>query len=75
MKILLKIEVDVLAEKVRLSKEIERLANEIHKARSKLSNESFVARAPEEVVSQEKKRLSDFEQNHRKLIAQLERLN
>jgi valyl-tRNA synthetase len=75
MKILLKIEVDVLAEKVRLGKEIERLANEIHKAHSKLSNESFVARAPEEVVSQEKKRLSDFEQNHRKLIAQLERLN
>ncbi len=75
MKILLKIEVDVVAEKARLSKEIERLANEISKARSKLSNESFVARAPAEVVSQEKIRLSDFEQNHRKLIAQLERLN
>jgi valyl-tRNA synthetase len=75
MKILLKIEVDVVAEKVRLKKEIERLANEINKARSKLSNESFVARAPEAVVAQEQVRLADFEQNHGKLIAQLERLN
>ena len=75
MKILLKIEVDVVAEKVRLKKEIERLANEINKARSKLSNESFVTRAPEAVVAQEQVRLADFEQNHGKLIAQLERLN
>jgi valyl-tRNA synthetase len=75
MKILLKIEVDVVAEKVRLKKEIERLANEINKARSKLSNESFVARAPEAVVAQEQVRLADFEQNHGKLIAQLARLN
>jgi valyl-tRNA synthetase len=75
MKILLKIEVDIAAEKARLSKEIERLANEIGKARSKLSNESFVARAPEAVVTQEQLRLADFEQNHGKLLAQLERLN
>jgi valyl-tRNA synthetase len=75
MKILLKIEVDIAAEKARLSKEIERLANEIGKARSKLTNESFVARAPEAVVTQEQHRLADFEQNHGKLLAQLERLN
>ena len=57
-----------------LKSEIERLANEITKARSKLGNESFVARAPEEVVAQEKQRLAGFEQNHEKLVAQLERL-
>jgi valyl-tRNA synthetase len=66
--------VDVGAERIRLGKEIDRLANEIQKARSKLSNESFVARAPEEVVTQEKQRLTGFEQNHEKLVAQLERL-
>jgi valyl-tRNA synthetase len=74
LKLLLKIEVDVVAERIRLGKEIERLANEITKARSKLGNESFVARAPEEVVAQEKQRLTGFEQNHEKLVAQLERL-
>jgi len=74
IKLLLKIEVDVAAERIRLGKEIERLANEISKARSKLGNESFVARAPAEVVAQEKQRLAGFEQNHEKLVAQLERL-
>ena len=74
MKLLLKIEVDVAAEKARLSKEIERINNEIIKARIKLDNESFVARAPQEVVAQEKQRLLEFELNHEKLVAQLERL-
>jgi valyl-tRNA synthetase len=74
IKLLLKIEVDVGAERARLGKEIERLANEITKARGKLGNESFVARAPAEVVAQEKQRLAGFEQNHEKLVAQLERL-
>jgi valyl-tRNA synthetase len=74
LKLLLKIEVDVAAERIRLGKEIERLANEISKARAKLTNESFVARAPVEVVAQEKQRLAGFEQNHQKLVAQLERL-
>jgi valyl-tRNA synthetase len=74
IKLLLKIEVDVAAERIRLGKEIERLANEINKAKGKLTNESFVARAPVEVVAQEKQRLAGFEQNHEKLVAQLERL-
>jgi valyl-tRNA synthetase len=74
IKLLLKIEVDVAAERTRLGKEIERLANEINKAKGKLTNESFVARAPAEVVAQEKQRLAGFEQNHEKLVAQLERL-
>ena len=74
LKLLLKIEVDVAAERIRLSKEIDRLATEITKAHNKLNNESFVARAPEEVVAQEKQRLASFEQNHAKLVAQLERL-
>jgi len=74
IKLLLKIEVDLAAEQIRISKELVRIANEIDKCRQKLNNESFVARAPDEVVAQEKQRLAGFELNHEKLAAQLERL-
>ena len=74
VKILLKVEIDAAAEKARLSKEIERISAEINKANSKLNNESFVARAPEAVVIQEKQRLADFESLLEKLNSQLSRL-
>ena len=73
-KILLKVEIDAGAERARLSKEIEKISTEISKAKGKLGNESFVAKAPEAVVVQEKQRLADFEALHEKLVAQLARL-
>ena len=65
---------DVAAERVRLAKEIDRISGEIGKCRGKLSNESFVAKAPPAVVAQETQRLSDFEQTLQKLKDQLQRL-
>jgi len=67
-------EVDVAAEKIRLSKEVARLEGEIGKAHGKLSNEAFVAKAPPAVIDQERKRVTDFEATLTKLQSQLRQL-
>jgi valyl-tRNA synthetase len=67
-------EVDVAAEKIRLSKEVARLEGEIGKANGKLSNEAFVAKAPPAVIDQERKRVADFEATLKKMKAQLAQL-
>jgi len=68
------IEVDVAAEKVRLTKEITRLETEMVKAKGKLENEAFVAKAPPAVITQERQRLADFEDTLHKVKDQLKRL-
>ncbi len=73
-KLVLKVEIDVAAERERLSKEIARLNNEVTKCNAKLGNDSFVAKAPPAVVEQEQKRLAEFQATLGKLTAQLERL-
>ena len=73
-KLMLKIEIDIAAEKERLGKEIARLSGEIAKANGKLTNESFVARAPALVVEQEKARVAEFTASLDKLNAQLAKL-
>ena len=68
------VEIDVAAEKARLSKEIARIDGEITKANNKLSNEAFVAKAPAAVIEQEKKRIADFGATLGRLRDQLARL-
>ncbi len=73
-RMMLKVEIDVAAEKLRLVKEIEKLETQIALARNKLNNEGFVARAPAAVVAQEKQRVADFSATLDKLKPQLAKL-
>ncbi len=74
-KLMLKIEIDVAAEKERLGKELTRIEAEIAKAETKLNTPSFVERAPVAVVEQERQRLSGFRDLQAKLAAQIARLS
>ena len=70
----LHMEVDKVAEKLRLGKELTRLQAEIVKAHNKLGNEAFVAKAPEKVLEQERLRLADFSSALVKTKAMFDRL-
>lgn len=72
--LMLHVEIDVEAERIRLSKEIERLQGEINKAEAKLGNASFVERAPAAVVEQERLRVAQFGETLAKVKQQFDRL-
>ncbi len=72
--LMLKVEIDVVAERERLDKEIAKLDVEIAKAHGKLSTPTFVERAPAAVVEQEKKRVQDFNATLTQLKAQRAKL-
>ena len=74
-KLMLKVEIDVAAERERLDKEIARLQGEIAKTQGKLSNSSFVDRAPAAVVGQERKRMEEFSATLVQLQIQRSKLN
>jgi valyl-tRNA synthetase len=74
LRIALKVEIDLAAEQARLAKEIARVKAEIGKAQAKLGNESFVARAPQDVVAQMRERVDEFSRTLRRLEDQSARL-
>jgi len=73
-RLMLKVEIDIAAERDRLTKEMTRLQAEIAKAQTKLSNASFIERAPENVVVQEKERLQNFTDKLDRISEQLHKL-
>ncbi len=52
--------IDVAAEKVRLTKEREKLEGEIAKTKEKLANPNFVQKVPPQVLAEHQQRLVDF---------------
>ncbi|WP_422014064.1 valine--tRNA ligase [Reyranella sp.] len=66
--------IDLKAESARLQKEIKKLVDEVGKIDAKLANAAFVARAPEEVVEEQRERRAQAEQTGARLSAALERL-
>lgn len=66
--------VDINQERQRLKKEIEKVAAEIQKIQQKLANESFVSRAPAEVVEEERERMQKAQNVKHKLSQALEQL-
>jgi valyl-tRNA synthetase len=74
IRLMLKVEIDIAAERLRIAKEIEKLEKQISSAQGKLANEAFVARAPAAVIEQEKQRVADFSATLEKLKSQLAKL-
>ncbi|MDE0881788.1 MAG: valine--tRNA ligase [Myxococcota bacterium] len=66
--------VDVAAESERLQGDLDKNGQEIGKCKGKLGNQRFVARAPEAVVAEERRRLVEFERRDGELRSALNRL-
>jgi len=67
--------IDLKAEGARLQKEIKKLGDEVGKIDAKLGNAAFVAKAPEEVVEEQRERRAQAERTRARLSTALERLS
>jgi valyl-tRNA synthetase len=65
---------DLTAEAVRLNKEISGVTAEIEKISRKLDNPGFIAKAPEDVVAENRRRLDEEDIRLKTLIKALDRL-
>lgn len=66
--------IDIKAEEARLLKDIAAFDKTIEGVQRKLGNPDFVAKAPEEVIAENRERLADAQSGKAKLSAALERL-
>ncbi|QLB12722.1 valyl-tRNA synthetase [Bisgaardia hudsonensis] len=62
--------IDKTAELARLSKEIEKAEGEIKRIEGKLSNQAFVAKAPEQVITKEREKMQGYQEAKEKLQQQ-----
>ncbi|CAM5386832.1 valyl-tRNA synthetase [Aquamicrobium terrae] len=66
--------IDLKAEAARLQKEVAKVTEEIARLHKKLSNEKFVANAPDEVVAAEREKLAEYGESQARLAVALERV-
>ena len=66
--------IDMDAERARLAKERDKAAKEIARIEAKLGNEQFMAKAPEEVIDEQRERLAEATQLLERIDAALARL-
>ena len=66
--------VDLAAERTRLEKELKKVADDIDRVDKKLGNADFMARAPEEVVDEQREKRAEAEDRRAKIVEALERL-
>jgi valyl-tRNA synthetase len=66
--------IDLAAESARLDKEIAKAEADIKRVDAKLSNEKFVANAPDEIVEEEKEKREAAVGRRAKILEALERL-
>ena len=66
--------IDLKAESARLQKELAKVTEEIARLHNKLSNERFVANAPEDVVAAEREKLAEYREAQGKLDTALSRV-
>ncbi|MFQ5994744.1 MAG: valine--tRNA ligase [Acidiferrobacterales bacterium] len=66
--------IDKQAEEQRLAKEKEKISENLDRARNKLANPDFVERAPDNVVEEERRRVTEFETALKEIDAQLEKI-
>jgi valyl-tRNA synthetase len=66
--------IDLDEERARLQRELDKATAELERAERKLSNESFVAKAPDDVVAAERGKVEDWRVAISRLTAQLDEL-
>ena len=66
--------VDLVAERARLAKEMAKCDADIARVNAKLGNPNFVARAPEEVVEEQKEKREEAQLRKAKIAEALQRL-
>ncbi|MBR0140442.1 MAG: valine--tRNA ligase [Firmicutes bacterium] len=62
---------DYEAEYARLTRERDRLTNEVSRQEAKLANQNFVSRAPEKVINNEREKLANYKDMLEKVMARL----
>lgn len=67
--------IDIDAERARLKKLEQRVLVDLKRSRGKIDNEKFVNNAPAAVVTQERKRITEFEKQLEQLAEQIEKLD